>query len=343
MKQVKLWKISDKKVPEPIKNINETETELLLENLIIEYPSMIEKDLSLIGRQTETGTGPLDLLGIDCNGELVVIELKKGMLHREVVAQIIDYASALSEMELNELFEHIENQSGIRGIEKIDSFEEWYTNNFSTNFDNLLKSPRLLLVGIGADTKTKRMVSFLSEMGINISLITFFAYQENDQLYFARQVEIEAEKEMKQIQKTQNNIKNNTIHLETLADSLNVKSEIYKLSEIITQNIPKIYRYPNKQAFSFSLPDKTDEGKPTNRCFLNLYIQPNKKNEIQIFIRNRAVSLIENEFIEFSKEFGIRKHKDEGYFKWIKVNDSNENFYSKLDKIMKLINERWSI
>ena len=339
MQAVKLWKIKDNKIPVPIKKIKETKTELLLENLIIEYPSMLETDLSLVGRQTETGTGPLDLLGIDCNGELVVIELKKGLLHREVVAQILDYASALSEMEINELFKHLEEQSGNKGIDKIESFEEWYTNHFSANFDNILKSPRLLLVGLGADDKTKRMVNYLSEAGINISLITFFAYEENEQLYFAKQVEIEAEKEVK---KNQNNIKNNTVHLEALANSINVKEELYKLSLLITDNIPKIYRWPNKQALSFSLPDKTEEGKPTLRCYINLYIATNKKNMIQLYIRNRASELMEKEFLDFSKKYNFLREKDEAYSKFINVSSNNEEFFTEFKSILKLINSKWS-
>ena len=82
--------------------------------------------LTLVGRQTPTEGGPLDLLGVDSDGKLAVFELKRGTLSRDAVAQIIDYASDLDSMELGALAEHISERSGEHGIAKIDDFEEWY-------------------------------------------------------------------------------------------------------------------------------------------------------------------------------------------------------------------------
>ena len=55
--------------------------------------------LTLVGRQTPTEGGPLDLLGVDADGRLVVFELKRGTLSRDAVAQVVDYASYLNAME----------------------------------------------------------------------------------------------------------------------------------------------------------------------------------------------------------------------------------------------------
>ena len=41
----------------------------------------------------------LDLLCIDRGGKLIVLELKKDLTPREVTAQVIEYASYISEME----------------------------------------------------------------------------------------------------------------------------------------------------------------------------------------------------------------------------------------------------
>lgn len=50
-----------------------------------------------IGRQSPSSVGECckypDLLGIDSSGDLVIVELKKGKTPREVVAQILEYAS----------------------------------------------------------------------------------------------------------------------------------------------------------------------------------------------------------------------------------------------------------
>ncbi len=63
-----------------------------------------------IGRQVSATVGDVgkypDLIGIDANGDLVIVELKKGKTPREVVAQILEYASwgaALNYDDLNDI------------------------------------------------------------------------------------------------------------------------------------------------------------------------------------------------------------------------------------------------
>ena len=119
--------------------------------------------LTLVGRQTPTEGGPLDLLGVDSDGRLAVFELKRGALSRDAVAQIIDYASDLDRMELGALAEHISERSGEHGIEKIEDFEEWYNQEFGDQGLEALKPLRLFLVGLGADDRTERMVTFLAK------------------------------------------------------------------------------------------------------------------------------------------------------------------------------------
>jgi len=82
-----------------------------LENWLENSPNVLldedEGSIIWIGRQVsatvgETGCYP-DLIGIDAEGDLVMVELKKGKTPREVIAQILEYAawgSSLSEDEL---------------------------------------------------------------------------------------------------------------------------------------------------------------------------------------------------------------------------------------------------
>ena len=89
------------------------ESELLLEDTLVNNPDMLMPGLTLVGRQTPTEGGPLDLLGVDDDGRLVVFELKRGTLSREAVAQVIDYASFLESMPDNELANYISERSGL--------------------------------------------------------------------------------------------------------------------------------------------------------------------------------------------------------------------------------------
>jgi len=103
MEEIRLWKIkgnnnTDLNI-EQIPNVKEVETENQLEEVITRHPSLLMADLKLIGRQTETAGGPLDLLGVDGDGNLVVFELKRGTLTRDAVAQIVDYSSYLATLE----------------------------------------------------------------------------------------------------------------------------------------------------------------------------------------------------------------------------------------------------
>jgi len=101
MEEIRLWRVSGPKDSPTITDISsvaQTETEEMLEEALVKSPTLLSDGLKLVGRQIETPGGPLDLLGVDEDGRLVVFELKRGILTREAVAQIVDYASYLAEL-----------------------------------------------------------------------------------------------------------------------------------------------------------------------------------------------------------------------------------------------------
>ena len=73
MKKIVLWKIKEDNGQEldveEIQSVQETRTENQLEEVITRCPALLMEDLKLIGRQTETPGGPLDLLGVDSEGK----------------------------------------------------------------------------------------------------------------------------------------------------------------------------------------------------------------------------------------------------------------------------------
>ena len=69
-------------------------TEEELENWIAKDPRRIGLDVLIIGRQVQTPYGGrIDLLGLDRDGCATVLELKRDRTPREVIAQVLDYAS----------------------------------------------------------------------------------------------------------------------------------------------------------------------------------------------------------------------------------------------------------
>ena len=196
MDEVKIWSVDGESNVEPLANKGQTDTESLLEETLVRNPDMLIPGLRLVGRQTPTKGGPLDLLGVDEDGRLVVFELKRGTLSRDAVAQIIDYASDLDSKSEVELAEHIAANSGVGSIENIDDFEEWYGENTEAESLASLRPLRLFLVGLGADDRTERMVRFLANnSGMDISLLTFHGFAYDGNTLLAKQVRVEAEGE----------------------------------------------------------------------------------------------------------------------------------------------------
>ena len=194
MEETKIWAVEGTSAT-PLNTTDQVESEGLLENILTANPDMLEDGLQLVGRQTSTAGGPLDLLGVDTDGRLVVYELKRGTLNRDAVAQVIDYASSLNAMDEDALYRHISGRSGNLGIGRIDNFGDWYGDNWSEEGFQSLMPPRMVLVGMGVDNTTERMVSYMAEVGMDISLLTFYGFVNGDgRTLLARNIEVDSER-----------------------------------------------------------------------------------------------------------------------------------------------------
>ena len=189
--EIKIWAADGAGGAIPLDLAQRMDSERLLEDTIVNNPDLLIEGLTLVGRQTPTEGGPLDLLGVDEDGRLVVFELKRGTLSREAVAQVIDYASYLQAMPDQELANFISQRSGAHGITKIDDFPEWYEAKSQGQELSALKPVRMVLVGMGVDDTTTRMVRFLAN-GVDIALLTFHGYTYEGKTLLARQVQVEA-------------------------------------------------------------------------------------------------------------------------------------------------------
>jgi hypothetical protein len=73
---------------------------------------------------------------------------------------------------------HFSKMSGRHGTEKIDHFADWYRENFDGRALSAIGAPRMVLVGLGADEATKRMVEFLATSDVDMTLITFYGFND---------------------------------------------------------------------------------------------------------------------------------------------------------------------
>jgi len=172
--EIKTWEI----IAGELKPISSTLTENgrkeseHLEKWIKTKPDILGNDILIIGEQVYTKSGPLDFLGIDNNGNLVIVELKREKLARLVLAQAIDYASDLSTWDIEKLSEICIAFTG-------NSLEDHLTANFDDiKIDELTinQSQRLLLVGFAIEEPLSRMIEWLStnfDMAINAIILNY--------------------------------------------------------------------------------------------------------------------------------------------------------------------------
>ena len=193
MDDIKLWAVDGSNGAVPVAAADRMESERLLEETLVDNPDLLMPGLTIVGRQAPTDGGPLDLLGVDEDGRLVVFELKRGSLTREAVAQIIDYASGLDSMADGDLAQFIIDKSGQHGVPKRDDLEGWYESRWEGQGLSALRPVRMFLVGLGVDERTNRMVRFLAKSGVDISLLTFHGYTHDGKTLLARQVRVEPE------------------------------------------------------------------------------------------------------------------------------------------------------
>ena len=345
MEEIKLWTLGadgqQKLCAEPIVNIKETETENQLEEVITGCPELLMNGLKLIGRQTETPGGPLDLLGVDADGQMVVFELKRGTLTRDAVAQIIDYSSYLATLEPEELSEHISTRSGKLGIENIDNFIDWYQTEFGKPFTEPQR-PRMILVGLGADDRTKRMVSFLSESDLDISLITFHGFKKGDEVLLARQVEVQSKPTGPTPISTK---KNNLEKLQQNVQELKVEHYYYDIAAFFRDQLPASYEWPNASGYSYGLPELADSGNQSNRVYISLYLNSHKPGHVQVVFQKRAVDAATDNFDRIVKPIENRflKSQNDVRMLWIQSKSDWEGLKNYFGELCESILKGWKI
>jgi hypothetical protein len=174
--EIKTWQIIDNKLISIDTTMPEGDRlERELEQWIESNPEIIGSDVMIIGRQVETDSGPIDLLGVDRSGNAVIIELKRGLLPRNVLAQAIDYASNVAEWKDGpKLNEECQKYTQKLGEEKDlgDAFNEAFEGEVDLESITFNSSQRIILVGFAIETSLERMIEWLSESyNVNINAV----------------------------------------------------------------------------------------------------------------------------------------------------------------------------
>lgn len=274
MKRFQLWKVEKEDAAvsaTPVEEVANTETEHLLEDLLVASPQLLEPGLKLIGRQVPTDGGPLDLLGVDQDGRITVFELKRGTLTRDAVAQALDYASDLQSYDAERLATLVRECSGRLGIDKIDDFEDWYSQEYPASTEAFQQTPRIVLVGLGADDRARRIVQFLAERGTEIQLLTFYGFQRDGGLFLARESVTPSAGRLARDYGSAATKEGNLELLRRRASEFGLLDLLEQVRTFVEQKLGA-YCWPGKTAYSFSLQERTDEGRPTSRSYATLWV-----------------------------------------------------------------------
>jgi len=149
-----------------------------IEDFIEEHPEILEENMFIIGRQVQTSDGTkIDLLGLDKEGDLVIIELKKDKTPREVVSQILEYAVWAENIQYEEL-----NEISMR--EHITHYPS-LMKKFETDFNSIPQFfnefQRLYIVSELIDKKTENVARYLKTRGIDISCIELNFHENSNE------------------------------------------------------------------------------------------------------------------------------------------------------------------
>lgn len=143
--------------------------ESLIEEWVAENPGLLGLDALIIGRQVPTDHGKyIDLLALDRAGGLVIIELKKDKTPRDIVAQILDYASWVRTLTTAQVYEIADKGSNGR-------LARAYRERFGEPVPEQLNGTHsMLIVASELDPASRRIVEYLSEEhGVSINTAFF--------------------------------------------------------------------------------------------------------------------------------------------------------------------------
>jgi hypothetical protein len=144
--------------------------------------SVLGLDVLVIGRQVMTAYGKkIDLLGIDDEGDLHVIELKRDRTPREVVAQALDYGSWVKGLDFETISAICTEYAPARRL------EERFADRFGSAIPEAINQDHhLVVVASELDASTERIVGYLSELGVPVNVVLFRHFVDEGRSYLVR-------------------------------------------------------------------------------------------------------------------------------------------------------------
>jgi hypothetical protein len=172
-----LWRLAADGSATPVLEVP-LSAEAIIESAVESAPEILGIDVLIVGRQVSTPSGPLDLLAIDGDARLVVVENKREKTPREVLAQVIDYASYVATLSVDEVSAIYAAYQAQRGEEPTD-FAEAFELRFGLPLEAIGDTPAMVIVASRLDDSTERMIAFLDErFGVPVNAALFQPFSD---------------------------------------------------------------------------------------------------------------------------------------------------------------------
>jgi Endonuclease NucS len=144
----------------------------MIQGWIEKKPELLGLNLLIIGREVVTTYGgSIDLLGIDDAGNLAILELKRDRTPREIIAQVLDYASWIVTLKTREVrdiaFKYLKTDLELPFRERFGESEP----------ETLNENHTMVIIASVFDASSQRIVRYLSEthdIAINTAFFTVF-------------------------------------------------------------------------------------------------------------------------------------------------------------------------
>ncbi len=181
-----LWRIDSETIKVDFTTIDEQER---LQPILAGNIEMVDPNLLVIGREVATPWHKrIDILALNRDGQLVVLELKRGRTPREVIAQVLEYGSFIRGLRAEEIVRiynaYLEKYYSAQSETSLDdAFKERFQIALP---EELNEEHQLIVVATELDPTSERIVDYLADSNLNINVVFFRVFRDGDREYLAR-------------------------------------------------------------------------------------------------------------------------------------------------------------
>lgn len=156
--------------------------ESIMEDWLESNPDGIVEDerILIIGRQVTTNLGgSIDLLGVDREGDVLVVELKRDRTPRDTIAQSLEYASFAERLDASQLEAILRSYLNDASL----SLAEYHRDHFELGSDEAIafnKDQHIVIVGQQIAEEIRQTAVFLRSKGVKVTCVEFAFFEAHD-------------------------------------------------------------------------------------------------------------------------------------------------------------------